>query len=124
MISVLVTGGNGQLASCTKVVAKEVNDINFIFTDVQELDITNSVQVNSFFQKHKIDYCVNCAAYTAVDKAESELELAYAINSRGAENLALACLKYKSKLIQISTDFVFDGSKVSSYLETNKPNQA
>ena len=119
MINILVTGGNGQLASCIKDFEKFHNHLNFIYTDYLELDITNKEDIVNFFnQNQKIDYCINCAGYTAVDKAELEEELANSINSIGAKNLAEVCKQNKATLIHISTDFVFDGTSSSGYLES------
>lgn len=121
MITVLVTGGNGQLGSCIKFIEDE--HINVIFTDHHELDICDLTQVNLFFQSHNsIDYCINCAAYTAVDLAESDKERAYQINELGAKNLALACKSNHTTLIHISTDFVFDGEKTGTYTELDETN--
>ena len=123
MINILVTGGNGQLASCIKDFEKFHNHLNFIYTDYLELDITNKEDIVNFFnQNQKIDYCINCAGYTAVDKAELEEELANSINSIGAKNLAEVCKQNKATLIHISTDFVFDGTSSSGYLETDISN--
>ena len=123
MMNVLVTGSNGQLASCIKDLAKDHKNLNFIYTDYQELDICDLKQVNTFFKSDpKIDYCINCAAYTAVDKAESDADKAFEINATGAKNLAIACHEFDAVLIQISTDFVFDGQKNSPYVETDVPN--
>ncbi|WP_242203334.1 dTDP-4-dehydrorhamnose reductase [Aestuariivivens insulae] len=122
MINVLVTGGNGQLASCIKDIEAKYDDLNFIYTDYQDLDICDLDQVQSFFSDNKIDYCVNCAAYTAVDQAENEIEKAYNINANGAKNLAMVCKEYEAILIHISTDFVFDGNKTEPYTEKDKPN--
>ena len=120
MMNVLVTGSNGQLASCIKDLAKQYEDLNFIYTDYQELDICDLKQVNTFFQSNpKIDYCINCAAYTAVDKAETDADKAYEINAQGAKNLAIVCSVQDAILIQISTDFVFDGEKTEPYTETD-----
>ena len=120
MRNVLVTGSNGQLASCIKDLAKQYEGLNFIYTDYQELDICDLNQVNTFFKSNKkIDYCINCAAYTAVDKAESDVEKAFEINANGAKNLAIACSEFDAILIQISTDFVFDGEKNEPYTETD-----
>lgn len=120
MTTVLVTGGNGQLASCIKDVEKHHNDLNVIYTDYLELDICDLNQVQAFFKSNEdINYCINCAAYTAVDKAETETETAYQINALGAKNLALACREHGVCLIHISTDFVFDGKKREPYLETD-----
>ena len=120
MMNVLVTGSNGQLASCIKDLAKQYDGLNFIYTDYKELDICDLSQVNTFFESNKkIDYCINCAAYTAVDKAESDVEKAFEINANGAKNLAIACREFDAILIQISTDFVFDGEKKEPYTETD-----
>ena len=120
MRNVLVTGSNGQLASCIKDLAKQYEDLDFIYTDYKELDICDLNQVNTFFKSNKkIDYCINCAAYTAVDKAESDVEKAFEINANGAKNLAIACSEFDTILIQISTDFVFDGEKNEPYTETD-----
>jgi len=120
MMNVLVTGSNGQLASCIKDLAKQYDGLNFIYTDYKELDICDLNQVNTFFKSNKkIDYCINCAAYTAVDKAESDVEKAFEINANGAKNLAIACSEFDAILIQISTDFVFDGEKNEPYTETD-----
>ncbi|MDG1393423.1 MAG: dTDP-4-dehydrorhamnose reductase, partial [Flavobacteriaceae bacterium] len=120
MRNVLVTGSNGQLASCIKDLAKQYEDLDFIYTDYKELDICDLNQVNTFFKSNKkIDYCINCAAYTAVDKAESDVEKAFEINANGAKNLAIACSEFDAILIQISTDFVFDGEKKEPYTETD-----
>jgi len=122
MKNVLITGGKGQLAHCIRDVSEGLKDYNFIFVDYDELDITNRSEVSDFFNKIKISYCVNCAAYTAVDKAESEKSLAYEINEGGVHNLAEFCKIYSSVLIQISTDFVFDGLQVYPYKEDHETN--
>ena len=120
MMNVLVTGSNGQLASCIKDLAKQYDGLNFIYTDYKELDICDLSQVNTFFESHsKIHYCINCAAYTAVDKAETEVDKAFEINATGAKNLAIVCDKFDTILIQVSTDFVFDGEKKEPYTETD-----
>lgn len=122
MVNILVTGGNGQLASCIKSITNNSEHHNFIYCNSNELDISSENQVNLFFSNNKIDWCINCAAYTAVDKAETELNSAQKINSGGAKNLAIACKKHNTKLIHISTDFVFDGSKNQPYTELDTTN--
>ncbi len=107
---ILVTGANGQLANEIKVIAPHYPQYEFLFTTKEELPIENTEAVKSFFEKNKIDYCINCAAYTAVDKAESEREKAYLINADAAGNLAGICNIHQTKLIHISTDYVYDGS--------------
>ena len=120
--SVLVTGANGQLGQCIKDLQPKYPDLRFIFTDYLDLDITNLDQVKTFFNENNLDYCINCAAYTAVDKAETEKELAHKINVTGPENLALTCKANNVILIHVSTDFVFDGKSKKPYSETDKPN--
>lgn len=117
MINILVTGGNGQLAHCIRDVKHEINNVNLIFVNSQELDITNKNKVDSYFKEQKIDWCVNCAAYTNVDKAEEDITLANNVNSSGVQILAQACNKFDVKLIHISTDFVFDGNSNIAYTE-------
>ena len=118
-MKILVTGGNGQLAACIKDVSKGQNDLEFIYTDSEDLDITNQQHVADFFQNNNIDWCINCAAYTAVDKAETDVDLARKVNKDGAKNLALACKSKNVKLIHVSTDFVFDGTSSTLYSETD-----
>ncbi|MGB5273411.1 MAG: dTDP-4-dehydrorhamnose reductase [Flavobacteriaceae bacterium] len=122
MKHVLVTGGKGQLATCIKDLAQELVDYTFIFVDYDELDITKKEEVTAFFEMETIDFCVNCAAYTAVDKAESEPQLANAINSDGVRHLVESCLKHNVQLIHISTDFVFDGNQSTPYNESDMTN--
>ena len=119
---VLVTGANGQLGQAIQFVAGNYPNINFVFCSSSDLDITNKENCDSIFNKEKPDFCINAAAYTAVDKAESEPEQAHLINCIGAKNLAETCKEFNAKLIHISTDFVFDGSKNSPYNEADLPN--
>ena len=88
MKTVLVTGGDGQLATCIKQVVEKVENLKFIFKNATDLDITDKKRVTSYFAENSIDYCVNSAAYTAVDTAESNSELAFKINSDAVKNLA------------------------------------
>ncbi|MFH4963808.1 dTDP-4-dehydrorhamnose reductase [Gaetbulibacter sp. M235] len=123
MTTILVTGSHGQLASCIKDVEKKYANLDVIYTDFLELNICDLNQVQAFFKANKqINYCINCAAYTAVDKAENEIDKAFDINARGAKNVALACNEYGVVLIHISTDFVFDGEKSEPYIETDVAN--
>lgn len=122
MKTVLVTGANGQLGTCIKQIANSYKNTQFIYTNTSNLDITNKTEVFSFFKNNNIDYCINCAAYTAVDKAEEEVDKATEINVIGVKNLAKACNKNNTTLIHISTDFVFDGNKQTPYKETDTPN--
>jgi dTDP-4-dehydrorhamnose reductase len=122
MKTVLVTGGNGQLATCMKQVVEKAENLKFIFKNSTDLDITDKKQAASFFSKNSIDYCFNCAAYTAVDNAESNSELAFKLNSEAVKNLAEICKGNQSVLIHISTDFVFDGNIKQPYKESDIPN--
>ena len=111
------------MASCIKDLAPNHKDFNFIYTDYLELDICDLDQLSSFFKSHsELHYCINCAAYTAVDKAEEDIDQAYNINALGARNLALNCSENKTILIQISTDFVFDGKSTLPYKEQDLVN--
>lgn len=122
MKTILVTGSDGQLGTCIRQLSKKTNEVKFIFKNSTELDITDEKQVISFFSKNSIDYCVNCAAYTAVDNAESNSKLAFKINSEAVKNLAEVCKENRSTLIHISTDFVFDGNSKKPYKESDNPN--
>lgn len=116
---ILVTGASGQLGQAIQFIASDYTDCQFIFASSTDLDITDQEKVALFFDNNPIGFCINAAAYTAVDKAESEQEKAASINVLGPGNLAIACKKHKVKLIHISTDFVFDGSSDKPYLETD-----
>ena len=105
---ILITGANGMLA---KAVKDEFKNDELICTDVEELDITNFEAVEKFVYDNKPDLVINCAAYTAVDKAEEQEELAYKINAIGPKNLAIAAEKNNAILVHISTDYVFGGDK-------------
>ncbi len=119
---VLVTGANGQLGQSIKFIANKYPTIQFIYTDFDEMDITNIESCTNAFLKYKPQFCINTAAYTAVDKAESEPEKAHLINSIGPENLAKFCKEYDTILLHISTDFIFDGTSKTPYLESDLPN--
>jgi dTDP-4-dehydrorhamnose reductase len=112
---VLVTGSSGQLGQSLQFIAPNYPTIQFVFCDSSTLDITNLNNVKQNFNQFKPDFCINAAAYTAVDKAESEPEKAHLINVIGAKNVALVCKEYNTVLLHVSTDFVFDGdfSKLS-----------
>ena len=119
---VLVTGSSGQLGQSLQFIAPSYPQIDFVFCDSKTLDITNFENCNQVFDKYKPNFCINAAAYTAVDKAENEPEKAFAINVTGAKNLAEVSKKYDTILLHISTDFVFDGNKKTPYLEQDLPN--
>jgi len=122
MKNLLVTGSNGQLGSELQTIATNFPDCKFFFTDVDELDICDSSAIEPFISQNKIDFIINCAAYTAVDKAENDKDLATKINIGATENLAKASVKYGSTLIHISTDYVFDGTNHRPYIESDATN--
>ena len=122
MNNILVTGGNGQLGSELKELAPNFPDYNFLFTDVSDLNITAHDEVRAFIERNNINVIINCAAYTAVDKAESEPKLSDAINNLAVANFAQIANEKNIKLIHISTDYVFDGTNHKPYVETDTPN--
>lgn len=119
---VLVTGANGQLGQALQNVSQSVSEIRFVFTDSKTLNITDKENCFTVFEQYQPDFCINCAAYTAVDKAESEPGLAHKTNVVGVKNLAESCKKHNTTLIHLSTDFVFDGEKKTPYSEVDIPN--
>lgn len=121
---VLVTGAGGQLGQSLQFIAANYPGIQFIFCDSSTLDITNLNNVKQVFKQFKPTFCINAAAYTAVDKAESEPEKAQLINVVGPKNLAVVCKEFDTVLLHISTDFVFDGTKNTPYTEADVPNPA
>src|SRR5690554_753460 len=121
--NVLVTGANGQLCSELKLFANKVNmPFRFFFTDADVLDITSENDLNEFVINNNIKYIINCAAYTAVVKAESDSDKAFDVNVTGVENIALAAKQNGVKVIHVSTDFVFDGTSEIAYSEEMKTN--
>lgn len=117
-MNILVTGASGQLGSTFKALtSKKQEDLNFVFKSSSELDITDFESVHQEFTTNDYAYCINCAAFTNVDKAESDTDLARLVNITGARNLALACKTSNAVLIHISTDFVFDGYLNEPYNE-------
>jgi dTDP-4-dehydrorhamnose reductase len=117
---ILVTGSNGQLGSDLKDLAASYPKFDFIFTDVAELSIVDKNAVDSLFAKERPAYLINCAAYTAVDKAESEKQLSDEINGTAVGILASACESHGTKFIHISTDYVFNGEASSPLKETDQ----
>ena len=115
-MTILVTGGNGQLG-CSLRLATAESCHRFVFTDVEELDITSAEAIEAFFEREKVDVVVNCAAYTAVDLAEDNEAQADLINHRAVALLAQACKRYNATLIHISTDYVFSGEADTPYTE-------
>ena len=122
MINLLVTGSSGQLGQCLKQQLQNTGDISCYFATREDLDITNSDEVQRFFSEHNFDYCINTAAYTNVEKAESEQKEAFLINAEGAYSLAKACKKHNVVLLHISTDYVFDGMAKTPYQEQDPTN--
>ena len=118
---ILITGCNGQLGNEMQVLEKEYPEHTWFNTDVAELDITNQLAVEHFVAKNKIDGIVNCAAYTAVDKAEENKELCTTLNTVAPAYLAAAIEKRGGWIVQISTDYVFNGTKHTPYVETDTP---
>ena len=121
-MNILVTGGNGQVGSELQVLASKYPDWKFFFTDAHDLDITDSDAVFGFFKNNAPDFCINCAAYTAVDKAESSEELAHKINVIGSKHLAQACNLHETGFINISTDYVYHNSQNTPFKEDDPTN--
>jgi len=122
MSRILVTGADGQLGRSVREIAKTYKHFEFIFRNSKTLDITNPQEINQLFSESHFDYCINCAAYTNVEQAEKSPELAHAVNAEGVRYLALACSESLTKLIHVSTDYVFDGKKETPYRITDKTN--
>jgi dTDP-4-dehydrorhamnose reductase len=120
MKNILVTGANGQLGQALKKIAADYSGFSFIYTDFNELDITSEAAISSFFSAQNIHACINCAAYTAVDKAEGDEELAFKLNFEAVLNLANICMQYNARLVHVSTDYVFDGKQNVPYTETDE----
>lgn len=114
---IIVTGAGGQLASELSSVASSYPEFEFIFVSRKDLSIENHNAVYAYFEAKQPQYCINCAAYTAVDKAESDHEKAFLINGNATGTLASACLQYDTKFIHISTDYVFNGKGKYPYTE-------
>ena len=120
-LNILITGSKGQLGSEIKELSGIYN-YNFFFTDKKELDISNEKAIEGFCKENSIDAIINCAGYTAVDKAEEDIERANKINNLATKNLALIAKRESIKLIHISTDYVFDGTNHVPYKETDITN--
>ncbi len=116
----IVLGASGQLGQCLKELAQRKKVTTIGFPDEREGNILDKAQLEKLFEKERPQYVINCAAYTAVDKAEDEIDLATAINKTGAENVAIACHAVGAVLIHISTDFVFEGNR-PAMLNENDP---
>jgi dTDP-4-dehydrorhamnose reductase len=123
-MTVLVTGSTGQLGQALQYISGSYSAIQFYFAESGEGDVTDKDKLSKLFNKIKPDYCINAAAYTAVDKAESEPEQAFAVNVTGAKNLAEICKHHSATLIHVSTDFVFDGNGNIPYTEEDSTHPA
>ena len=121
-MNILITGSNGQLGSEIKSLSSLFSEHSFYFTDVAELDITKVSEIEEFIGNNNIEVLINCAAYTAVDKAEEQPDLAHLINVEAVKNLAVATTKAGALLLHISTDYVFDGKNHRPYVEEDKTN--
>lgn len=120
-MNIMVTGCNGQLGSEIRALEGEHTQHTFFNSDRDELDITDKQSVERFVDENNIDGIINCAAYTAVDKAESDRELCRVLNADAPANLAEAIGRRGGFLIHVSTDYVFDGTKHTPYVETDEP---
>ena len=118
MKRILVTGANGQLGTTLKQQSLGSED-RWVFCGRNEMDITDSHSIASFMEKQSFDFCINCAAYTHVEGAETEIDAAHALNVEGVKNLVAACNEKQVTLLHISTDYVFDGTKKTPYVETD-----
>lgn len=121
IMNILITGCNGQLGNEIQLLEQTQPTHTFFNTDVDELDITDQMAVEQFVAQNAIDGIVNCAAYTAVDKAESNKELCTSLNTVAPAYLAAAVERRKGWIIHISTDYVFDGTKHTPYVESDTP---
>lgn len=116
-MNLLVTGCYGQLGTELRKIASTDTVHTWFFTDIDTLDICDETSVNAFFERHQIEICVNCAAYTAVDQAEDDAEMAEKVNVQAPRILANACQRQGATLLHISTDYVFDGQGDHPYRE-------
>jgi dTDP-4-dehydrorhamnose reductase len=119
MARILVTGSNGQVGQELQVLASQFRDFQFLFTNRTELDITDKISIQRFFESNSIQYCINCAAYTAVDKAESEPEQAHLVNVKSVQYLAEACKNVGALLIHFSSDYVYHNGQNTPLKETD-----
>lgn len=122
MIRILVTGANGQMGQALQSISNQFIGFEFVFLASKVLNISNIEDCNRNFEHYKPNICVNFAAYTNVEKAEEEIELAYQVNAEGCKNLAEVCLLYDTTLVHLSTDFVFDGQQNTPYRISDTPN--
>ena len=120
-MNILITGCNGQLGNEIQLLQAQYAQHTWLNTDVNELDITDKAAIERFVEANEIDGIVNCAAYTAVDKAESDPQLARKLNADAPAFLAEAVAKRGGRMVQVSTDYVFNGTKHTPYVETDEP---
>ncbi|WP_029034298.1 dTDP-4-dehydrorhamnose reductase [Salinimicrobium terrae] len=114
---ILVTGAGGQLGKCFKQASQNYPEFDFTFKTSDDLDLSQFAVIGAYLRREKFDICINCAAYTNVEKAEKEQEMAYLINAESVKNLAQDCDETGCTLIHFSTDYVFNGKKNSPYTE-------
>jgi dTDP-4-dehydrorhamnose reductase len=119
MPKIMLTGSNGQLGHEFRELASSNKEYDFIFTDIEELDITKEEDLEEFFSVNKPDILINCAAYTAVDKAESDPETALLINAKAVGTLTAICQKFKCYPVHISTDYIFEGQTCKPIAEND-----
>ena len=117
--TILVTGADGQLGSELRQLASSYPQYVFLLANREQFPLDNFSAMDSYFKEHRFDYCINCAAYTAVDKAETETEKAFLINGEAVGHLAALCKEYNASLIHISTDYVFNGNGTIPYKESD-----
>ena len=121
-MKILITGAKGQLGKCIKDAAANYPEFNFLFASRELLNIESEKSISNIFENNRFDYCINTAAYTNVEKAESDQETVFLTNAEGVKHLASHCKRNNTTLIQISTDYVFDGKKGSPYSEEDSTN--
>jgi dTDP-4-dehydrorhamnose reductase len=121
-MKILVTGSKGQLGNEIRLLSGQFSENSYLFTDIEELDICDKDAVDDFLSANPVDLIINCAAYTAVDKAEQDAEAAFRLNDDAVDNLCSAAQKRSIFLLHTSTDYVFDGSKKGAYLESDPTN--
>ncbi|MDD2436825.1 MAG: dTDP-4-dehydrorhamnose reductase [Massilibacteroides sp.] len=119
MKKILVTGSNGQLGNALREAASTVFHFEMLYADIDTFDLTDKRAVYAFFEKNKVDYVLNCAAYTAVDQAEEDETRCELVNRQAIKNIGEAAITFQVKVIHISTDYVFDGTNYRPYIETD-----
>lgn len=120
--SILIVGSTGQLGNEIRVLSGFYPSLYFIFSTKEDLNLLHANDIQNYLRKHSPDFCINCAAYTAVDKAETEKETAFAVNAEAVGALAKVCTELGTRLIHLSTDYVFDGTSQIPYREDDPVN--